>query len=174
MLVCTTNQIRLTQSFVLITLIMSPFTQKHTGHYADKIQTTESCFMEHCWMRKTDCYWWQSTDTHCTHIRTYENSQPGIGYNIHIYTFQCRANTGGLSFFLSETDGKQSYLLLPRTDSSLNADCSADTLYKCSFFVTSRTPCITPHDLHHLVLELFKLGVSNVYPGMKKSLLVCA
>ena len=44
-----------------------------------------------------------------------------------VYTFQCGANTGGRTFSQRETEGKQSYLCSPRTDSSPDPDSSADT-----------------------------------------------
>lgn len=107
-------------------LIMSPFTQNHTGHYKQKRdrQTTESSFVEFCRMRKAlERYWWRSTDTRCTctHTHTRENTQPDI-------------RTGSWVHHSSVEQTQYSLICNRQEQTLLDTDFSANTLNKHNFW----------------------------------------
>ena len=132
--------------------IMSPFThtKKGTLNIADTDKNNSFVDLS-LFKRASECYWWISTEKHTVQTDT-KNWFMGT-----IYTFQCRANTEGLSF--SQWEGKQHYLSLQRTDSSHRPN--EQNPFLCDQQNTLHNPVLDA--VWHLALKLFKLWLKYLH-----------
>lgn len=87
-----------------------------------------------------------------------------------IYTFQCTANTEGLSF--SHRHRLKANILICHLQEQ-TLPCARPSLHTHTVKkAASMWPAL--HKIHYLMLKLFKLWPWSVYLGMKKSRLLCA
>lgn len=91
------------------------FHTKNTQETIDKIQTTESCFMEHCWMRKRDCYWLHR-QTHTvlrnTHMNTSRQAlKTDLVDTIYTYRHSSVQKTHKVCLFFSQWDWRHVCLI---------------------------------------------------------------